>query len=57
MAKDPKSLPTSSVNSAAVSSNLGFPELDWSPALPQEEIPCEAGECVGKGCEKRGTRS
>ncbi|XP_076406531.1 ETS translocation variant 2 isoform X8 [Peromyscus maniculatus bairdii] len=24
----------------------GFPELDWSPALPQEEIPCEAEPVV-----------
>lgn len=43
MAEVPKSLPTSFLNLALLS-NIGFPELDWNPALPHEEVPFQAGE-------------
>lgn len=38
-----ETLLTSFLNSALLS-NIGFPELDWNPALPHEEVPFEAGE-------------
>lgn len=43
MAEVPKSLPTSFLNPALLS-NIGFPELDWNPALHHEEVPFEAGK-------------
>lgn len=55
MAEVPKSSPTSFLNSTLLS-DTGFPELDWNPALPQEEVPFQAGEWkkVEMGREERG---